>query len=277
MQPLSRRTLLGTAIGSAALVAAGTAIGVKPASAHEPMDDHNEINGQYTYLFDRNTNGMGTSPHTFEYNRTFYTRLETWHQFYWGLTPSTWANPTRLAISAIHRDTKIEGTNIWSQHVWGKAMDIERIYMTDLNTHAQIYAANLRGYQLAGLAETHREWQKYWAAVASLEYHFDSVLHYYYTGHQDHVHADMEISGASNSRFKTGSSVQVKFVQASLNSIWGTTPRLVIDGVYGAKTSAAGKAALARMNLSGYLTSSQSNWLAYCRGSVIMGSGRGTF
>jgi hypothetical protein len=261
------------------MIAAGvTVVGEAPASAHGTLVDHNEINGQYTYLFHRDTNVMETSPHTFSYNSTFYSRLETWHQFYWGLTPSNWANPTRLAISHIHRDTYIEGTNILSEHAYGKAMDIERIYMTDLNTGAQIYAANLRGKQLSSLALTHPEWKKYWAAVASLEYHFDYVLHYYYPGHDDHVHADMSVSGSGNSRFNPQSEVQVKFLQASLRSVWGENIGSAgVDGVYGTNTAKAADHALYRMNLSGHITSSQSNWLAYCRGTVIMGSGRGTF
>jgi hypothetical protein len=85
------------------------------------------------------------------------------------------------------------------------------------------------------------------------------------------------VSGAANSTFNQYSLVQVKVVQASLNSIWATNPRLNIDGSYGTKTIAAGQAALYGMNLTGSLHSSQGNWLAYCRGSVIMGSGRGTY
>ena len=264
--PISRRTL----IGSAALAAAGIAIGAKPAEGHGTLVSYNNINGQSTYLFDRDTDVMGTSPHSFQYNSTFHSRLNAWATFYYQNTLYNWANPTIFAVSAVHRDTVIDGTNQLSWHASGRAIDLERIYVTDSNTGNRLYAANLRGYQLASLARTHREWQKYWGAVASLVYHFDYVLHYYYEGHQDHVHADNANSGSGNSTFST-STVKIKFVQASLNSIWGEN--LTVDGSYGNLSKAAGKRAMTRLGYSGQIDTSLTNWQAYLRGTTQRGTG----
>lgn len=269
--PISRRKLIGTA----ALAAAGIAIAAKPAEGHGTLVSYNNINQQYTYSFDRKTNVMGTSPAPFQYNQTFHNRLNDWCAFYLGNTPPYWYPPMKFAVSDVHRDTLIDGTSTLSEHAYGRAIDIERIYMVDNRTGSQLYAANLRGNQLTSYARTHPEWRKYWAAVASLEYHFDYVLHYYQTGHQDHVHADNENSGSGNSVFTTGSPVKIKFVQASLNSVWNEN--LAVDGDYGPLSQAAGKRALTHIGYSGYIHTSLTNWQAYLRGTTQKGTGLNSF
>src|SRR5829696_6878215 len=92
---LSRRRLLGSAAAMAAGVALGASASTTSASAHGILVGHNEINGQSTYLFNRTTNVMGTSPYTFQYNATFYSRLEAWQYGYWSTTPTNWGHPTK--------------------------------------------------------------------------------------------------------------------------------------------------------------------------------------
>ena len=253
----------------ATAVAVGASADIRPASAHGTLVGHNEINGQNTYLFNRTTNVMGTSPYTFQYNSTFYSRLEAWEGAYYSLTPGHWIRPTNLGISDIHRDT-LKPSGSLSMHAYGRAMDIERIYMTDSNTGSTFLAANLRGNQLS----TATDWKRYWAAVASLNYYFDYVLHWHSGDHTDHVHADNEINGSADSNFRTGSQTQVTFLQASLNRIWGKS--LAVDGSYGPLTRDAAADAVRRLGLSGYITT-QNNWLTYCRGTTMFGTGRATF
>jgi hypothetical protein len=276
VQSLSRRNLLRSATLAAGAAgssvgASGLLLGAAPAEAHGTLASHNEIYGQSTYSFNRDTNVMGSSPYPFSYDSTFYARLETWAGFLLANTPGGWAAPIRFAISAVHRDTYIDGTTTLSMHAYGRAMDIERIYMTaNNNTTGPVLfqAFNLRGNQIT----SNIQWGYYWAGVASLMYHFDYVLHYYYAGHADHVHADNTVT-TGNTSFHTGSETQVKFVQAALNKVWSASPVLSVDGGYGPNTTTAANRVLARIGRSGSLTSSQTNWLEFCRATTRMGTG----
>jgi hypothetical protein len=119
--------------------------------------------------------------------------------------------------------------------------------------------------------------KRYWAAVASLSYHCSYVIHYLYNSvHWNHVHVDNQASVNTNSSFNTGASTQVYTVQACLIYIWGYPLSDLgpsgIDGDWGSYTDNLSRRALARMGLSGGLTT-QSNWLAFCKASLRFGVG----
>ncbi len=86
------------------------------------------------------------------------------------------------------------------------------------------------------------------------------------------MHVDNESSGSGNSVFNSGSSVKMRFVQASLNSIWGE--HLAVDGAYGDLSKAAGKRAMARLGYSNtYIHTSTTTWQNYLRGTTQKGTG----
>ena len=70
--------------------------------------------------------------------------------------------------------------------------------------------------------------------------------------------------------FSTSSESTVKLLQAVLNDIYGTTPKLVVDGDYGSKSKAAFKAALAKVNLSVEITDI-TLWRQFLRRSARLG------
>jgi hypothetical protein len=275
-----RRVLSASTLGAAGLALGGGSLllPAQPASAHSPLVSHNEIDDQLTYHFSRATGQLASpDPYNFQYNSTFYGRLESWLEFFYANTPGNWLKPMTLYISDTHRDTVIDGTNTLSMHAYGKAMDLCRLNMTTFTstTQGNIYymfqAFNARGNEInEPLGST--TWKRYWGGVASLMYYFDYTLHYYYAGHQDHVHADIT-NGTGNTRFSTVSpGTQVGFVQAALRNIWGYST--TIDSYWGSQTDSHSRSALARIGRSGGLTTSQANWLEFCRATTRFGTGK---
>lgn len=281
---LSRRSLLGAAgaAGLAAATAGGVLLGggaaPQAAAAHDPLVGYNEIADQGTWLFNRSTDAIvpGAEPGgrtRFLYNAAFYNRLEAWLNFYYVHTPGNWVKPFNIHISHIHRDTQLEDGS-WSYHAYGRAMDLCELWMYRWTTPSfleRVLVFNARGQELS---QSSVQWKWYWAGVASLNYHFAHVLHYYYdSGHRDHVHADNSVSGTGNSTFTTTSTTQKKFAQAALRFIWGYTD-VAVDGAWGTISINRSNQALARIGRTGSLTSNQANWLAFCEATTRFGTGK---
>jgi hypothetical protein len=255
----SRRVLLG----AATLGVAGSVIGLSaaPAAAHSTVL-HNEINNQLIYYVGSGYPGSNTAQ---GFNATFYTRLETWLQFYWANTPGNWGNPMRVNHLGVHSDA-----DSTSMHFYGRAIDLSTIQFTDSNTGGLFTAFDCRwNLWNPGSSTTLK---RYWAGVAGLNYHVNYVLHYLYNAeHHNHVHADNQVSGGGSPTFSTGSRTQVLATQATLKYIWGYS-LIGVDGIWGPQTNGYANKALVRIGRSGTLTSS-GNWLEFNRASLRFGTG----
>jgi hypothetical protein len=265
LNPITRRTLLG----AAGLGAAGAVIGLTGTPASAALPEYNEIWSAPLHM-----NGA-SSPAKQAFNQTFYNRLETWMSFYYSNSPGHWITPQKINHLGVY-----DPDPPTSMHAQGRAIDLQNLYFTDSNTGSLfkafdcVWKSGTGGWgntQSGSTLTTTRK--RYWAAVAGLSYHFRDVLHYAYNAeHYNHVHVDNSISGSANSTFSTGSTAQVKMVQACLNHIWGYTA-VTIDGGYGPQTTDYSNRALVRMGRSGYLTTSQTNWLEFCKASLRFGTG----
>lgn len=90
--------------------------------------------------------------------------------------------------------------------------------------------------------------QRYWALVALMRSHSAFVLHGLYNkAHEDHAHQD----NGSSVPFSAGSEATVKLAQAICNDIFGQTPRLAVDGVFGPRSRAAVRQAMIKVELAG--------------------------
>ena len=90
--------------------------------------------------------------------------------------------------------------------------------------------------------------RRYWAVAAILRSHAAYLLHGEYdAAHRDHLHFDN--TGALG--FQTSSRASVTLVQAVCNEIHGQSPRLEVDGQYGAKSQQAVNRALTRLKTRG--------------------------
>jgi hypothetical protein len=253
---MTRRGALGLAGAGAAGIIIATTLGEAEAAT---LESHNTVGspGQPTFTHNLGTDAM--TPSTFRWNPTFYSRVQAWHAFWRANTPDHWTVPHRIGLNGVY-------VNKPGMHGEGRAMDISRIDYTNTQLGRVVRGFdgrhNVWGTTSgAAMVETRR---LYWGTVASLNYHFRHVLHYFSNSdHDNHVHADNQHSGSGNSNFTTGSATQIKFVQASLTYIWGYNT--AIDGGWGPQTDGNSRRALARIGVSGGLTSSQANWLAYCR------------
>jgi hypothetical protein len=258
----TRRGVLGLAGAGAAGIIVATTLGEAEAATLETRDT---IGGQPTFYHDLNNDTFRRT--SFQYNPTFYQRVQAWHAFWRANTPAHWTVPHRIMLNGVY-------VNKSGAHGEGRAMDISRLEFTNTQTGRLEVGFNGRYDQwrhLTGLALTETR-KRYWGTVASLNYHFRDVLHYLYNAdHHHHAHADNKHSGSGNSNYTTGSAVQTRFVQASLTYIWGYTTAM--DGQWGPQTDGNSRRALARIGVSGGLTSSQANWLAYCRACLRYVSG----
>lgn len=277
---LSRRQALALAgAGAAGLVIGG---GTQRAQAHGSLISRNEIWNQPTHYYTGSINNSRT-PDYFQYASGFYNQLESWFQFYYSNTPGSWLNPSHLWLAGTHVDKSGScGGLSGSCHSYGRAIDFNYVYMTISGSLQQ--AANCDylwwNAQSSTTKTLHRK--RYWAFVAGLNYHFNAVLHYWFTptyfssakdySHQTHVHADNGVSGSGLSTFNgtTSRSVQTFTIQSCLTYIWALP--VTIDGYYGNQTKTAAATALSRIGRSGYLTDA-GNWRAFLTESVRAGSG----
>ncbi len=265
------------------LGAAGLVIGGAPrAFAHGgTVAWHNEIWNQATYLPD-----TGAAWGTY-WDPTFYTRYENWLAYHWSNTPGNWLTPMRVWHGRVHDHSS--GSSSW--HYSGRACDQFNLDMTVSGVMTKVFDVKYKQgssgwYTQTGttLATTRK---RYWGTVAGLNYHFASVLHYWYTpayfsaaadySHQYHVHADNGISGNGYSVFApstTSRRVQVFTVQSCLNYIWGYGTS--VDGVWGPQSTTHSNDVLAKLGRTGSLTSSQANWQAFLTAALRWGTGAQT-
>jgi hypothetical protein len=211
---------------------------------------------------------------TFSYNSTFYSRLETWLEFFYNNSPVPWTRPGQIWTYGAYLN---RNDGCVSHHNTGRAFDISRVYCKDPATGDLVKRFNARYDQWKSttgstLTTTRKN---YWATAASLNYHFKYVLTYLYNAdHSNHIHVDNSQSGSGNSTFTTGTKSQVQCVQAQANYVWGAN--LTIDGDYGPKSIAAVNSILARIGRSGSLTT-QANWLEFNKATMRFGSGAQTY
>jgi len=256
---VTRRNLMESGVAGVGAIAL-SALTATSAAAHGTLASHTEIDNDNTYY------EIGGAASAFSYNAGFYSRLETWAQFFYNNTPGTWLKPIRLWTYGVHVD---KGS---ASHDYGRGFDLSRIYAT---VGGALTLVSYQRYDIwrtytGNQLTTYRRW--YWGTAASACYHFQYVLHYLYnTDHWNHIHIDNLVSGTGNSTFNTTSTTQVKFVQASLNYVWGYP--VTIDGVWGSQTSSYASQAIARGGGSGSLTASQTNWLLFCRTTTRYGTG----
>ncbi|QIX53910.1 extensin family protein [Rhodococcus sp. DMU1] len=228
-----------------------------------PLDRHSEIGGAVTH------SEREKAPRSWEYDPGFYSRLETWLEFWDANTPTSWSSPRQLWGYGAY-------VNKPGYHGSGRAVDISRIFVIKDGTLAERF--NGRTDQWGGLTPGQR-WEmrrKYWATSASLHYHFSDVLTYHHDqAHENHIHVDNGRSGSGNSRFSTGRRNQVWHVQSCCRYVWGYDTGM--DGIWGPETDTDSRAALERIGRSGALTTSQANWLAFNRATTRFGTRRQTY
>jgi hypothetical protein len=93
--------------------------------------------------------------------------------------------------------------------------------------------------------------RRYWALAAIMRSHSAYLLHgEYNAAHRDHLHHD----NGGPSGFTTSSQATVKLVQAICRHVFND-PTVAIDGDYGPKSKAAVAAAVAKLELTGDITS----------------------
>ena len=90
--------------------------------------------------------------------------------------------------------------------------------------------------------------RRYWALAALIRSNSAFTLHAEFNAaHQDHIHQD----NGGPQPFTTSSEATVKLVQSVCNEIFGQSPSLTVDGVFGEKSNAALREAMVRVDLAG--------------------------
>jgi hypothetical protein len=135
---------------------------------------------------------------------------------------------------------RISTAGIWvnkgGAHGAGRAFDWDRLVFENLEIAPR---------DLDHASSSVPKRQRYWAFAALCRSVCSYVLHGEYDAdHRDHVHQDDSGTYPLQNRRST-----VSLCQAVLNEIHGQSPRLVVDGSYGARTQAALRAALTRLRL----------------------------
>ena len=224
---------------------------------------HSEVNFWPTYY---EPTGAAAS---FQYDPTFYSRLEAWASYHYIHSPVSWLNPGKLYSYGAY-------VNKPGAHGSGRAFDLSRLYLTVNGASTPVCSARYdiwRTYTGSTLT-TYRK--RYWGTAAGIFRHFQYVLTYLYdTDHWNHIHIDNLVSGSGNSVFSTSSTTQVQFVQASLVYVWGYTA-VSIDGAYGPQTSDYASRALDRSGSTGSLTA-LANWQRFCETTLRFGTGRQSY
>ncbi|CAN5580676.1 hypothetical protein BH20ACT2_BH20ACT2_09550 [soil metagenome] len=197
-----------------------------------------QIRGVGTYYNASGVQRRGTRSR-FYYNKAFYDWCGVWVD-------------NLSDRSALGRPHSISTLGTWvnrndgcrSQHNYGTALDLSGLWWANRTWIADNYESDKRFYM--GVAATCNQFFKY-----SLDWNYNSA-------HHNHIHFDKSIKP---SEFTTNSASQVKFVQASINNVWGEA--VTIDGVWGPQTAAAVRRVLDRTGDDGDLTDWQS-WQGYC-------------
>jgi hypothetical protein len=110
--------------------------------------------------------------------------------------------------------------------------------------------------------------QRYWALAAICRSNSAFVLHGFYNAdHENHIHQDT----AGRLAFDAGSEANVKLFQAVLNDIFGTMPKLDVDGGFGEKTRTALTKAQQRLGIAGDVTRDVATMQKFLRASGRLG------
>lgn len=145
--------------------------------------------------------------------------------------PNSYGELQRISSAGMYVDKP-------GRHGEGRACDWDRLVFENV--------------EIAPIARDHRSpsratRRRYWAFAAICRSNCCFLLHGEYdAAHADHCHADNSTGVGFNRSQST-----VKLLQAVLNEIHGTSPRLQVDGDFGPRTSAAFDVALDRLGLSG--------------------------
>jgi hypothetical protein len=265
---MTRRRLLtagagvGAALGASALGLAGGA----PAAAHGSLITRDQIGGIPTHYQNLSTGAIGARQ-SFSYQQNLYTKLEQWLSWYYVNTPIPfrWSPGGQICLNGVHVDKP-------GMHQYGRAADLSQITM-----YHQDYGINFDAFN--GRYNWWRyNWQmveyrnRYWGVVAGLNIYFKYVLHYEYNAeHHNHVHVDNEASDGTLSTFSTGSTSQVKMVQAVCNYIYGMGTS--IDGDFGDQSEAHSNTVLSWTGMGGRITTSQAHWHRFCLAAMHSGHG----
>jgi hypothetical protein len=110
--------------------------------------------------------------------------------------------------------------------------------------------------------------QRYWAFAAICRSNSAFILHGFYNpDHTNHIHQDT----FGRLAFDTGSEANVKLFQAVLNDIFGTTPKLDVDGDWGEKSRSALAKAQQRLGIAGTVTQDVATMQKFLRASGRLG------
>jgi len=200
-----------------------------------------------------------------QYDTTFYSRLEAWIRFFYVNTPYNWVTPAQICGYGAY-------VNKPGYHGSGRAFDLSRIYLHVDGLWERVFNGRYDEWRsLTGSALTVTR-KRYFACAASIHYHFRNVLTYLYnTDHWNHIHIDNGVSGAGNSYFVTSSGAQVEFVRAALNYVWGYP--VAINQSWDSTVDYYVRLALARSGGAGPLTT-QSYWQRFCQTTTRFGTGK---
>lgn len=213
------------------------------------------------------------------YEPVFYDRLETWLEFWWANTPLNWSEP--LQIWSLGAYVPVAQRRSTGGHNAGRGFDLTAIYAEVDGTLTKVFDGRYDRWRKDQDKETVRRW--YWATCASINYHFQSTIHYEYNKkHWNHIHIDNLVSAGGDSNFspvKTAttkaSDSQVKHVQACCTYIWDYPTN--IDGKWGTTTLGNWEKVLTLIGIDGPLTTNQVNWQAFNYASIRFGTGAQTY
>lgn len=259
----SRRRAMGLAATGAMAGGAALVLGPAGTASAVTLESHSELWDQRTYY---ESTGRAMS---FPYDPQFYRQCETWLTFFYSHTPNAWLLPFEVWCDGVYVDKP-------GMHGQGRAFDLTRIYVNWSGDRLKSVDADF---------DTWKKWQEgpvkaqvrkhYWGTVASLNYHFTYVIHYFKDEvHETHVHFDNQVSGGGLGTFSTSHTTQVQSTQAILRYVFGYSTG--IDGSFGPQTDSHSRDVLAKLGRSGGLTTSAANWRAFNEAGTLWGTGRRT-
>ena len=182
-------------------------------------------------FYERPPVGPPMQPHSFPVDPAFVPILEQTLRELQQRAPAVYGKLVRISSAGM----QVAKTGM---HGKGRACDWDRLVFehTDIAPIAHAHAGPLKASQ------------RYWGFASICRANSSFVLHGFYNAeHEDHIHQDNMVSIAFDPSSETG----VKLVQAVLNTIFGQSPRLPVDGHYGTDTKQALAQAIERVGLDG--------------------------
>ena len=184
---------VGASLGAISLGAASVVM----APTASALVSSGEINGWPTYY--------EVPPHpasSFSYDAVFYSRLETWIQFFYSNTPYNWVTPAQIYSFGAY-------VNKPGYHGSGRAFDLSRIYLHVDGLWERVFNGRYDEWRSLAAGPLDLTRRRYFACAASINYHFRYTLTYLYdASHWNHIHMDNGVSGAGNSVFVTSWRIQ---------------------------------------------------------------------